>query len=166
MSLTTLNTKFYEDTNNSDVFLTKSNSIDDLKMDINWASFIHYLENSRYLFAVAPTVPLGYIYEEDNLFIVEIPIEKLGVQCNLNKHCNGANWKLFGDLIVDGTTHHYDNISETFKEDEDNITNTRSWVKVTKNSGINNFTIEFEMTIYDKKLKGYYSGIFTDYTDN
>jgi len=42
----------------------------------------------------------------------------------------------------------------------DETGNTNDWIKVTKNSGDHNFTIEFEVIIDGKPLKGQYTGPF------
>lgn len=135
---------------------------DGAKTDIAWAGYYEELQDG-YVFSVAPTTPTGNLYNQRNYFSVELPKEQLNKKADLSQSLDGASWYFFGAIAVNGNHFYFDDLTND-PESEDDVTGTDNWVKVTKNSsGANNFTLEFEMTINGKRLKGGYSGNFTKY---
>jgi len=121
-----------------------------------WAGYFHNPNNQGYCFGISPTVPAGKLFEEENFFEVDYPEDKLGQKLDMSQNCGGAGWDFYG--------YFYHNGAEYFFADNNyGVSGSNNWVKVTKNSGTDNFTLEFAMTVGDKRLTGNYSGTFTKY---
>ena len=113
-----------------------------------------------YEITLSPTVvPDCFDYNSDFFHLI-LPIEKLGLKCNLNEDNRGGTVLFEGFFFNNNTQYSFISTNETDRGDD--ITGTNNWVKVTKNSGTNNFTVAFEMTIGGKLLKGSYTGVFKD----
>ena len=135
---------------------------DGVKKTIVWAGYYHRNNETQdgYCFGISPTVPNEYLFEEVNFFEVDYPAEQINEKCDLSEYCGGAGWDFYGYFRSNGTFYYF--------EDNDSggdISGSNNWVKVTKNAGEHNFTLEFDMTIGGKRLVGNYTGIFKKYED-
>ena len=128
---------------------------------IAWAGY-YYNENEGevpgnggYCFGISSTIPAGPLYSEDNFFEVDYPEPLLGQKANLSTSYENW-WSLYGYLKNIGYSYYF----EEGDDGSNDLSGTDNWVKVTKNSGEGNFTLEFGMTINGKRLTGSYTGKF------
>jgi len=122
-----------------------------------WAGYFHNEASKGYCFGISPVVLVGgNLCDEPNFFEVDYPEDRLGEKLDMSQDCNGMNWAFFGFFYLNGTEYLFGNYSY-------GVSGTDNWVKVTKNSGADNFTLEFAMTIGGKRLEGNYTGIFQKY---
>jgi hypothetical protein len=138
-------------------------SYDGKKFGIKWAGYYYQSGDKGYCFGISSTVPTGRLFNELNFFEVDYPESKLGTKCDLSQDNISTNgWRLYGFLRCDGSILYY--FDDAGTTDLHDLSGTNNWVKVTKNS-VNNFTLEFSMTINGKLLKGYYKGNFQERTN-
>jgi len=124
---------------------------------IAWAGYYYSSGGSgSYCLGISPTVPAGRLFNEPNFFEVEYPASKLGQKCDLSQNNYDGSWYLFGYLYSNGNKYFFEDNNSA----SDDVTGSNNWVKVTKNSADDNFTIEFSMIIGGKLLEGKYSGLF------
>ncbi|MCL2097918.1 MAG: Ig-like domain-containing protein [Bacteroidales bacterium] len=127
---------------------------DEQIFNIVWAKYHSIAEGLQ--FAICPTVPSGTPIDEfvPNFFVFECPIEALGQLIKLHDPYTISDWFPWLALGYNGTTY--------FGEDNngDDLSGTDNWIKATQNSGTNNFTLEFAMTLNGKRLEGVYTGTF------
>lgn len=153
-----------DDSSNTNTVLTNAYTYGDTKHDIKWAGY-YYEEGRGYVFAVAPKIPsnINNLYDETDYFAIDLPLEKLNLKNNLSDNLDGSNWYFYASFMNNGD--YYSINDQQSDNDNDEVTGTNNWVKVTKNTGDNNFTIEFEMTINGKLLKGTCTANFTKVED-
>ena len=120
--------------------------------NIVWAKL--YNPPSGYQFAISPTVPAGDIDDELNFFVFECPVEALGKKIEFQNFYYILDWYPYVALNYNG------NMYEGADENDWDLSGSDNWAKATKNSGANNFTIEFAMTLDGKRLEGQYTGTF------
>jgi len=126
---------------------------DGQRFDIVWAGY-HYSNegtpDAGYEFGISATALVDKMYDEPNCFEFTCPESVLGLKLDLNVEHLGV-W-IGGYFRYYGAEYQY-------SDDNQGISGSDNWVKVTKNSE-NNFTFEFSMTINGKLLEGKYSGKF------
>lgn len=142
------------DDNNSSS--SNSYTYGDEKIDIKWAGY--YTDNDFYSFSIASEAPMDEAYKLDKIFNFNLSKDKLGVRCDIKDEQGDYFW---GSLKSGGVYYYFQDNDDI----HDDVTGTNNWIKVTKNSGDNNFTLEFEMTMNNKPFKGKYSGTFIKYSN-
>jgi hypothetical protein len=145
-----------DDSNNS---ISNAYVYGDDKVAIKWAGY-NYYEDYGYAFTLMPTVPNSQTnWSDTDYFHVEVPVEKMGEKCYLNEDNIGQHWGLYLYFMHKGVEYRINSTSDVDRNDD--VTGTNNWIKVTKNGTTgSNFTIEYEIMVKGKLLKGSYTGNF------
>lgn len=134
----------------------------DETFQLSWGGF-HVDKGKKYVFNISKNIPTGdpagFLF---NIFIVELPADKINKKLDLNINQATNEQLLFGKFRSSKESHYYTS------GPENRLTGTNNWLKVTEiDAKANLYSIEFEMQINNKPLKGFYSGKFieSDYFD-
>jgi len=112
-------------------------------------------------FFISPTVPAEDPSDEPDFFLFECPIEALGQLIKLHEPYDDVNWFPYVALQYNETEYWGGSVSD--EANLNDLSGSDNRVKVTKNTGADNYTLEFAMTLNGKRIEGNYTGTFEEY---